>query len=171
MRVLMLVWTPVSTDTRVLREATSLVAAGHTVHIIGRAVPEDYTPPPGITVDSVGRPPLSTGRTRALSAPERLARWALLPNHVDRRIAGWQAQVRGLLAGERAADVVHAHDFTALPVGAEIAARWGVPLVYDSHELLVRPAGRGASGAAAGPPRPAARGPARQPGGRGHHGG
>ena len=135
MRVLMLVWTPVSTDTRVLREATSLVAAGHSVHIIGRAVPEDYTPPPGITVDSVGRPPLSTGRTRALSAPERLARWALLPNHVDRRIAGWQAQVRGLLAGERAADVVHAHDFTALPVGAEIAARWGVPLVYDSHEL------------------------------------
>ena len=54
---------------------------------------------------------------------------------MDRRIAGWQAQVRGLLAGERAADVVHAHDFTALPVGAEIAARWGVPLVYDSHEL------------------------------------
>ena len=102
MRVLMLVWTPVSTDTRVLREATSLVAAGHSVHIIGRAVPEDYTPPPGITVDSVGRPPLSTGRTRALSAPERLARWALLPNHVDRRIAGWQAQARGLLAGERA---------------------------------------------------------------------
>ena len=59
-------------------------------------------------------------------------------------------EVRGLLAGERAADVVHAHDFTALPVGAELAARWGVPLVYDSHELWSGRPGRGPSGAAAG---------------------
>ncbi len=35
-RTLMLVWTGVSTDTRVLREATALVAAGHEVHLIGR---------------------------------------------------------------------------------------------------------------------------------------
>jgi glycogen(starch) synthase len=134
-RVLMLVWTSVHTDTRVLREATSLVAAGYTVHIVGRAVPEHFVPAPGITVESAGHPPLSSGRGRTLTAPERLARWALLPVHVDRRLAAWQAEVRGLLARAEQFDVVHAHDFSALPVGAEAARRWGVPLVYDSHEL------------------------------------
>ncbi len=33
------------------------------------------------------------------------------------------------------ADIVVAHDLTALPVAHELATRWGVPLVYDSHEL------------------------------------
>ena len=45
MRVLMLVATSLATDTRVLREATTLVAAGHQVHIIGKQVPTDWTPP------------------------------------------------------------------------------------------------------------------------------
>ena len=31
--------------------------------------------------------------------------------------------------------MVHAHDFTALEVGDELARGRGVPLVYDSHEL------------------------------------
>ncbi len=33
------------------------------------------------------------------------------------------------------ADVVMAHDLTALPAGHEMAQDWGVPLVYDAHEL------------------------------------
>lgn len=138
MRVLMLVWTGVATDTRVLREAGALVAAGYEVHIIGRAVPDDFHPPPGITVDSVGAAPRSEGRTRPLSKPERMARWLLLPNHIDRRLRGWSAQAR-----EQAqrwahrhgpADVVHAHDFTTLELAHELATAWRCPLVYDSHE-------------------------------------
>jgi len=137
MRVLMLVWTSVSTDTRVLREATSLVAAGYQVHIVGRAVPAGFRPPEGVTVASVGAAPLAAGRTTALRPPARLARWLLLPHHVDRRIARWQAEVLRLVGSDKAdrADVVHAHDFSALPVGAQLAKTWGVPLVYDSHEL------------------------------------
>ena len=133
-RVLMLVWTGVSTDTRVLREARSLVEAGWSVHIIGRAVPCDFVAPPGISVSSVGAPPAAQGRSRELNATERVVRWLMLPEHVGRRLAVWQRQALVEARGHRA-DVVHAHDFSALPVGAELAQTWGVPLVYDSHEL------------------------------------
>lgn len=133
-RVLMLVWTSVSTDTRVLREARTLVEAGWSVHIIGRAVPPDFVPPHGITLSSVGVPPAALSRRRKLTFIERAARWLLLPEHVGRRLAAWQRAALAEADGHRA-DVVHAHDFSALPVGAELAEMWGVPLVYDSHEL------------------------------------
>jgi len=138
-RVLMLVWTGVHTDTRVLREASVLVEAGHEVHIIGRAIPDDFVPPHGSTVTSVGRAPNAQARTRELSSAERAARWVLLPAHVQRRMIAWQEAALEA-AAEHRADVVHAHDLSALPVGAELAQRWSVPLVYDSHELwLGRP--------------------------------
>ena len=130
----MLVWTGVSTDTRVLREAGALVEAGWSVHIIGRAVPSDFVAPPGISVSSVGAPPAAQSRTRELNTVGRGARWLLLPEHVAHRLASWQ---RAALvdAREHRADVVHAHDFSTLPVGVALAEQWGVPLVYDSHEL------------------------------------
>lgn len=133
-RVLMLVWTGVSTDTRVLREARTLVEAGWSVHIIGRGVPSDFIAPPGISVSSVGAPPAAESRSRELNVIERAGRWLMLPEHVGRRLATWQ---RAALVDARShqADVVHAHDFTALAVGETLAQEWGVPLVYDSHEL------------------------------------
>jgi glycogen(starch) synthase len=133
-RVLMLVWTGVSTDTRVLREARTLVDEGWSVHIIGRAVPSDFVAPQGISVSSVGVPPSAQGRTRKLNVIERAGRWLMLPEHVGRRLGAWQRDAL-VQAREHRADVVHAHDFSALPVGAELAQEWGVPLVYDSHEL------------------------------------
>ena len=133
-RVLMLVWTSVSTDTRVLREARTLVDAGWSVHIIGRAVPSDFVPPSGISVSSVGTAPAAQTRSRELNAVERAVRWLMLPEHVGHRLAAWQRDAE-VEAREHRADVIHAHDFSALPVGAALAKKWGVPLVYDSHEL------------------------------------
>lgn len=133
-RVLMLVWTGVSTDTRVLREARTLVDAGWSVHIIGRAVPSDFVAPQGITVSSCGAPPAAEGRVRELNVLERAGRWLMLPEHVARRLAAWQRAAL-VEARRHQADVVHAHDFTALAVGATLAQEWDVPLVYDSHEL------------------------------------
>lgn len=140
MRVLMLVATSVATDTRVLREARTLVAAGHRVHIVGRSVPEGFAAGEGISVSTVGtssvfrqegQPSLSG---RRLSAPVRLARWVLLPQHrrssFERWAAGAVTDARG-----RDFDVVHAHDYTALAAGGTLARERGVPLVYDSHEL------------------------------------
>lgn len=140
MRVLMLVATTVATDTRVLREATTLAEAGHAVHIIGRSVPPDYRPPVGVTVSSVGTSSVfraeggSSLSGRSLSRPVRLARWLLLPQHRRSAFGRWAA---GAVADGRVRqyDAVHAHDFTALAAGAELAQARGVPLVYDTHEL------------------------------------
>ena len=140
-RVLMLVATSVATDTRVLREARALAGAGHTVHIIGKSVPADFTPPPGVTVSSVGTSSVFRSEGEAslqargpLPWHVRLARWALLPQHRNSAFGRWArgAVEQGL---RRECDIVHAHDFTALQAGARLARHHGVPLVYDTHEL------------------------------------
>jgi glycogen(starch) synthase len=139
-RVLMLVATSLASDTRVLREATTLAEAGYAVHVIGKQVPAGWVPRAGVTASSVGassvfRPdgaPSLSGRR--LSPPLRIARWAMLPTHRNQAFGRWAAGAAEDAAG-REFDVVHAHDFTALEVGARLAALRGVPLVYDSHEL------------------------------------
>lgn len=139
MRILMLVATPVANDARVLREATTLADAGHSVHIVGRAVPPEFTPPAGVTVSGVGassvlRPEGSQSLGgRKLALPVRAARWALLPTHRQSSFRRWAA---GAVADarDRDFDVVHAHDFTALAPAAELASRHGVGYVYDAHE-------------------------------------
>ncbi len=140
MRVLMLVATSVATDTRVLREARTLVEAGNSVHIVGRSVPEGFDAFEGITVSSVGsssafRPEGQASLSgRKLTAPVRFARWVLLPHHRRSTFSRWAAGARED-ARAREFDVVHAHDFTALEVGESLAREHEVPLVYDSHEL------------------------------------
>ncbi|MBK8077504.1 MAG: glycosyltransferase [Kineosporiaceae bacterium] len=140
MRILMLVATSLASDTRVLREATTLARAGHCVHVIGKQVPTGWQPPDGVTASSVGassvfRPDGAPSLSRRrLSPPARTARWLLLPTHRNQAFGRWAtgAEADG---AQREYDVVHAHDFTALEVGDRLARRAGVPLVYDSHEL------------------------------------
>jgi len=136
----MLVATSLASDTRVLREATTLADAGYAVHVVGKQVPEGWEPPAGVTASSVGAssvfradgaPSLSG---RRLSPPIRVARWAMLPTHRNQAFGRWADGVYIEALG-RDFDVVHAHDFTALEVGAKLADTRGVPLVYDSHEL------------------------------------
>ncbi len=140
MRVLMLVATSVATDTRVLREAITLTEAGHEVHIIGRSVPDGYTPPAGIEVSSVGTSSVFRAEggaslsQRRLPPHLRLARWLLLPRHRQSAYGRWAAgAIRD--GAQRRYDVVHAHDYTALAAGATLARRRGVPYIYDTHEL------------------------------------
>lgn len=136
----MLVATSVATDTRVLREARTLVEDGHTVHIIGRSVPDDFEPGDGITVSSVGTSSMFRAEGKASLAGRKLpphlrfARWMLLPEHRRSSFERWAAgAVKDAQAREF--DVVHAHDFTALKAGDQLARERQVPLVYDSHEL------------------------------------
>ncbi|MCD0484722.1 glycosyltransferase [Streptacidiphilus sp. ASG 303] len=150
MNVLMLVTSDVAHDSRVVREAAALAEAGHTVHVQGRDVPEDWKPPDGLfTVgSSTGGQGLrpTRGVPHGVAAPARAGasgcrtgrlwragRWLLLPRH-RRRV--WSAWVRAVvldLRGRRF-DVVHAHDFTALPPAARFAREQGALLVYDAHE-------------------------------------
>ena len=140
MRILMVVATSVATDTRVLREAAALAEAGHAIHIIGKSVPANFVPPPGITISSVGSSSVfgdQVKKSRSSRKPAlhvKFARWLLLPQHRNSAFGRWAS---GALADgrDREYDVVHAHDFTALRSGAELARLHDVPLVYDSHEL------------------------------------
>lgn len=140
MRVLMIVATSVATDARVLKEARTLVGAGHSVHVIGKSVPVDYVPPRGVSVSSVGASSVlrkdgsASLSKRALPPPVRLARWAMLPTHRNSTFSRWADGVAAV-AADLTFDVVHAHDFTALRVGHDLAVAAGVPLIYDTHEL------------------------------------
>ncbi|MFL6112901.1 MAG: glycosyltransferase family 4 protein [Catenulispora sp.] len=141
MRILMLVISNVATDTRVMREAAALADAGHAVHVIGKDVSTGYQPPAGVTVSSVGAGSAfrregaeSLGARRRLPPHLRAARWALLPQHRNSAFASWRAKAAQLAAAGEF-DVVHAHDFNTLPLGAELARQHRVPLVYDTHEL------------------------------------
>lgn len=140
MRVLMLVATSVATDTRVLREARTLVGAGNSVHIVGRSVPGGFDPGEHITVSSVGASSMFRPEGQAslsgkkLNPPVRLVRWVLLPQHRQSTFGRWAESAYEEAKG-REFDVVHAHDFTALATGERLAREHGVPLIYDSHEL------------------------------------
>jgi glycogen(starch) synthase len=145
-RVLMLVQSPVAGDSRVLREAEALAAAGYAVHVVGRGVPEGFAGPDGVSVDSVGRGSgLRAGGTpgsRPGPAVVRpvldAARWLLLPEHRARVERAWRdgagELVRAHIREHGAPDVVHAHDFNTLELAAQVATRTGAALVYDSHE-------------------------------------
>lgn len=136
----MLVATSLASDTRVLREATTLAAAGHAVHVIGKQVPTGWEPPDGVTASSVGagsvfRPEGSASLSRRRLNPVlKAVRWVLLPQHRNSAFGRW---AKGAVedGAQREYDVVHAHDFTALEAGDALARRRGVPLVYDTHEL------------------------------------
>jgi glycosyltransferase involved in cell wall biosynthesis len=135
----MLVATSVSGDSRVLREAESLVQKGYRVEIVGKEVPQDFKPPKGIVVHSSKsgnglRPASMTSlRTKKLPPHLRFFRWMLLPAHRAKSFKAW-ADGSSHLISKLDFDVVHAHDFTALELGARFARARNVPLIYDSHE-------------------------------------
>lgn len=135
----MLVATSVASDTRVLREAQSLVSDGFVVTIVGRNVPADFQPPEGISILSAtggsGLRPSTMGSltTKKLPPHLRLVRWFLLPLHRKRSFRAWADNAYSL-ASPLTFGVVHAHDFTALELGARLAEERGVPFIYDSHE-------------------------------------
>lgn len=137
--VLMLVATSVASDTRVLREAQSLVSDGFNVIIVGRNVPMDFQPSKGISVLSASggsglRPStMSSLTTKKLPPHLRLARWFLLPLHRRRSFQAW-SDAAYVLASPLTFGVVHAHDYTALELGARLGQEHGVPFIYDSHE-------------------------------------
>jgi len=108
------------------------------VHVLGRDVPADGLVEPGVWLWSAsggdglrGRVSRAPGKRPAL---RRAVRWLLLPEHRRRTFNQWARRARRV-AEEIDFDVVHAHDYTALPLGHGLARDRNVPLVYDAHEL------------------------------------
>ena len=116
----MLLDNPCAPDIRVLREAAALRDAGARVRVLcwdrECAVPE-LEERDGITLERVRTP-----STRRLGARQL--------RHLLRFYRAAMARV-----APGSCDVVHAHDVLMLPLGARLARRSRVPLVYDAHEI------------------------------------
>jgi len=126
-------------DSRVEREARSLVARGHEVEVVcllargfeRRESRDGYSirrvSPHAVMSRRAGRL-WRSDRARALREIGRRAHWFLRWRTFLRRAAR--------AAAERPAGLVLAHDLDALPAGVRARRRLGAPLAYDSHELF-----------------------------------
>lgn len=141
----MVAQSPIAGDSRILREAAALTAAGHSVHVVGRDVPEGFSMEGGATVESVSRsgglrggnggPAVGHGARGVKVLVQRFGRWLLLPEHRLRTEKQWRTAAAPRLAALEPFEVVHAHDFNTLELAASFASEWSATLVYDSHEL------------------------------------
>jgi glycosyltransferase involved in cell wall biosynthesis len=142
LRIGMAVYGDLTHDSRVRREAETLVASGHHVHLacLPGAGPSGWSPF-GVDVLALlpGRGGTLPGTSGPFSSVSRPRRW-LAP--VDRvaRIVGYLGNLREwggqVVAAIGEADAWHVHDLQAL-VAISAHVRTGTPIVYDSHELFL----------------------------------
>jgi len=125
----MFVTNSVSIDTRVIKEAASLTAAGHEVTVLGlgdrgQATHETLE---GFAVRRLRPDTLREKRSgmAAVLSPLSMA-WALIDY--------WRRAFRAATA--EPFDVYHAHDLVTLPVAWAARLRRGGAVVYDAHELF-----------------------------------
>lgn len=117
MRVLFLVMNDVANDHRVVKEAETLLAAGHEVHAVGVARA-------GLPARETFRG-IAVRRVRARPWPTRKARFA----EYAARAAAASLRIRP--------HAIHANDLDTLLPGWAAARLCGARLVYDSHELYL----------------------------------
>lgn len=135
MRVLMISRSEYGSDVRVRRETEALVGAGHSVVFVG--IGESQRPHPEIEVLGIPSPQgISDMRPGRPGPVFHAIRWMLLPQHRRRAIEQFLERTTETIASMADDfDVVHCHDYPALPVGVEAARGSGAALVYDSHEI------------------------------------
>jgi glycosyltransferase involved in cell wall biosynthesis len=139
LRVAMALYSELDHDSRVLREAASLAAAGHDVTIYCRSYGGSRDLPFRVVASE---PDLSTGAFDATNPFQRTTRQSRLRRVASR--AGWMARyLRDLRAWGRWAvssadkvDVWHAHDLPGLMAVGPPAGSHS-KLIYDSHEIFL----------------------------------
>jgi alpha-maltose-1-phosphate synthase len=141
MRVVMFLYRPFDLDSRVEREARSLVAAGYDVEVIA------------LTAEGLADTESRDGYSIRRVSPEgRLARalWRL-PGRLARRgyffarLRTWGRRAAAA-ASERRADLLIGHDLDALAPAVRAKRLLHAPLIYDAHELFPDMAARGRPG-------------------------
>lgn len=153
MRITMLVANPITYDGRVVRNAQTLVEAGHEVTVIGVIGPNDRL---GELPEGIGFRALRIDRRRRAAGLGASLRWAhsalrrrvmhklcgLLSDQMLRRLPVLPALAEATSGPELALaalrtdpQVLHANDLNTLPAAAWAGRLLGVPYVYDAHEL------------------------------------
>jgi glycosyltransferase involved in cell wall biosynthesis len=130
-------------DSRVMREAQALAAAGHRVVIVvywtGRGVRRESLAA-GVEAVAVPMPDITGFEAMNIFRPGRppvAGQWGrlkqLLAHRLYRRL--YLRETVKVLVAEQA-DAYHCHDFHTLKAGALAAQARGSLLVYDSHEIF-----------------------------------
>jgi glycogen(starch) synthase len=139
LRVAMALYSVITYDSRVLREAEALANAGHTVTIFCLS----GTPPEGAPFRAVAGTPNRSSVLPDGSSPflgERpSSRWARLVGRI-RWVVGYARNIRAwgrwAVATAGDVDVWHAHDLTGL-MAVGLLVQKPRRLVYDSHEIFL----------------------------------
>ena len=143
MKILMITPDCQMIDRRILQEARSLIGVGHEVVLLaGFECGEDSSyEQDGITIH---RFRYDWDDERLKQVRSRLAAMPWLHGFVNRL---WMALLRRFFrltsferfvveaARRHRADLVHVHDLPLLRCGEVVAREWGVPLVFDAHEI------------------------------------
>ena len=133
MRIAIIAFHPLASDSRVLRTAKALHEAGHAVLLVGHGPAPD-----GVGYDVSLLPDLPS---------PFLVRAGLVLRQAPATVVGASAmrlywmnaarrRAREILHAYRP-DVVHANDWNTLPLALDAKARWGARIVYDTHEMAV----------------------------------
>jgi len=126
MKILMLLSNPINVDTRVEMERKALVDAGHEVDIVCRKRDNLYHT---TEIDNDGLV-FYTKETLFIRQIDRVSRMLSIPAfnaEMYKRAVYWYTAFKY--------DVIHAHDFDTLCVAVALKLRFGVPVVYDAHEI------------------------------------
>jgi glycogen(starch) synthase len=133
MRIAVVAFHPLASDSRVLRTAQALHEAGHEVVLVG------HGPPPAGAAYRVALLPDLPSRFAVRAglvlrqAPATLVPASSFPLYWTNAA---RRQAREILRACRP-DAVHANDWTTLPLALDAKRRWGARIVYDSHEMAV----------------------------------
>lgn len=128
MKVLMFVSNPFTNDPRVYSEAGSLIRAGYEVTVIARDWQKQN--PPRENLDGIEVVRVTTPLTprHGFGGP--------LWNGLGLILWQWGAYRQALkLNREVGIDVVHCHDLDTLLIGVKLKWKFGLPLIYDAHEI------------------------------------
>ena len=111
-------------NTRVIKQATSLVHAGYDVTVVGVRLPG------AAEREQVGGATIV--RVPVTEAP-RLIRGAATPL---RWLAYYRRAYRTVVEAPASPTMIHANDLDTLPIAVLLGRRLGVPVVYDAPDLL-----------------------------------
>jgi len=124
MNILMMLANSFTHDPRVYNEARSLIKAGHNVTVLGwdrkkANPPKDVKD--GITV-------VRSYNTKFMN---------LLPYDIFKLHLWWNKGYKDAseLYKKNSFDIIHCHDFNTLPIGVKLKKKYGLPLIYDAHEI------------------------------------
>lgn len=126
MKILMVLSTPYMVDPRVSKEATSLLEAGHEVHVIEWDRKNDY-PTEGVAENVI------------LHRIHNTAPMKMLPHDLLRNPFWWKMaykKARELRRNGYHFEAVHCHNLDTLLTGFLLKKKYGIKLVYDAHEIF-----------------------------------